>query len=119
MDKELLTIPISATIIAAAEKIERNHLRAVLVVEGEKVVGVCSQGDIMRLLLRGGSVYTPLDKVATHNFIFLKDKDWQKARTLIQEHGITLVPILDSEFRLQDVITLPMLWERLEFSSPA
>ncbi|MEK9132943.1 MAG: CBS domain-containing protein [Patescibacteria group bacterium] len=116
MDTELYTISKSATVLEAADKIQRNHLRCVMVLEGEKVVGVCSQGDILRLLLNGGNVYTIIDKVLKPSFVFLKEKDWNKAFLLMKQHGITLVPILDNEFRLLDVITMPMIFEKVTFN---
>ena len=117
MDQSLYTIQSSATAIEAAEKIQRNHLRAVIVMAGEKAVGVCSQGDIMRLLLRGGSVHTVIEKIIQHPFLFLREKNWEEAYALIVKHGITLIPVLDQEFHLIDVITLAMVLERMQIKT--
>lgn len=116
MDLELFKLPASGTVLDAADKIDRNHLRCVFVVEGEKVIGVCSQGDIIRMLLHGGSEYTPVEKVMKHSFMYLHEKDWKKAFELIKQFGITVIPILDEDFRLKDMITLPMIMEKMVFT---
>ncbi len=113
MDPALLQVPLSATILDTARAIQQNNLRCVFLTDGEKVVGVCSQGDIMKSLLRGGNVYTPVEKIMMTNLRYLRSRDWDTAQRWIRELGITVVPILDAEFRLTDAITLPMVLDRL------
>lgn len=113
MDLTLLQVPASATILDTARAIQQNNLRCVFLTVDEKVVGVCSQGDIMKSLLRGGNVHTPVEKIMITNFRYLRARDWATARQWIRELGITVVPILDEEFRLVDVVTLPMVLDRL------
>lgn len=113
MDLSLLTVPASSTILDTARAIQQNNLRCVFLTDGEKVVGVCSQGDIMKALLRGGNVHMPVEKIAIMNFRYLRESDWVTAQRWIRELGITMVPILNEDFRLIDVITLPMVLDRL------
>lgn len=113
MDLALLQVPVSATILDTARAIQQNNLRCVFLTDGEKVVGVCSQGDIMKALLRGGNVHMPVEKIAIMNFRYLRESDWVTAQRWIRELGITMVPILNEDFRLIDVITLPMVLDRL------
>lgn len=117
MDLEFLKIPLSATILDVANKIDKNHLRCVFVEDRGKIVGVCSQGDIVRMLLAGGNEFTPVEKILKPSFIYLHDKDWEKACKLIKQYGITVIPILDEDFGLKDVITLPMVFEKMQFVS--
>lgn len=116
MDLELFKVSSSATVLDAASKIEKNRVRCVFVVDGEKVIGVCSQGDIIRMLLQGGSEFTPIEKVLKTSFMYLHKKDWKKAFELIKQYGITVIPIVDEEFRLVDLITLSMILDRMSFN---
>ena len=116
MEKELFTIQLEATIMDAAEKIERNHARAVVVLKDKKVVGVCSQGDIIRLLLRGGDIYTMIEKIVQPSFLFLREKDFPMAYQLIRQHGVTIIPIIDNDFHLVDIVTLPAVLDWLKSS---
>ena len=101
-----IVIPLSARIIDAAQAIRQNHHRCVIAVSDGKVVGVLSEGDIMRALLHGSDVHGPIADWVSHGFKFLRSPDRQAAFALMRKHGITLVPVLDAAFRLTDVITL-------------
>lgn len=96
----------SATIVSAAGQIERNHARTVVVVERERVVGVFSDGDIIRALLRGTDVHAPIESFVHPDFKYLHERNLAQALALFRRHGFCLVPVVDREFRLLDVITV-------------
>jgi len=96
----------SATMKEAIELIQRNNSRCVIVIGVEgKVVGVFSEGDVLRAILKGVDVHAPLRALIKPSFRYLKERDIAAARKLIVA-GITLVPIIDPDFRLVDVLTL-------------
>jgi len=112
-DLGLFTVEAAATIYQALERIELNKSRCVLVVEQGKVVGTCSEGDVVRALLRGISVYAPLNDVFNPGFMYLTSRDLGKAHRLFARHLLSLIPVVDSEFQLRDVITLGELLREL------
>lgn len=105
MRLEDFTVPLSGTLLDAVETIDHNHCRCALVVEGDKVVGVVSEGDVLRALLKGTAIHAPLASFANPGFKFLAERDLERALALFREHGITLVPVLDPDSRLVDVVT--------------
>lgn len=102
-----------ASLLDAAEAISRNRSRCVLVADGAKVIGIVSEGDLVRALLGGAEIHAPLESFVHHAFKFLRHRDFKEALRLMHIHGITLVPILDNEFSLIDVITLPDLLSKV------
>jgi len=100
----------NATLLAAVQRIQRNHSRAVMVTETqgeeEKIIGVISEGDVMRALLQGVDVHAPLESFVKHDFKFLRKRDLSQAMSLFKKFGITMVPVVDEKFYLRDVITL-------------
>jgi arabinose-5-phosphate isomerase len=99
-------ITCGATIRDAVAVIERNAARCCIVLgPDQKVIGVFSEGDVMRCLLRGTDLHTPLRQVIRPTFVSLRSRDMDAALDRIRT-GITLIPVLDDEFRLTDVITL-------------
>lgn len=86
--------------------IQKNESRCAIVCGAEgKVVGVFSEGDVLRALLRGSTVASPLSRLMRPSFVYLRSYDMAAAR----EHflrGLPLLPILDDEFRLRGVITV-------------
>ncbi|MFH1983044.1 MAG: CBS domain-containing protein [Pseudomonadota bacterium] len=96
----------SATLLQAVEKIEKNRSRAAIVESDGKVIGVISEGDIMRALLQGANIHSPIESFIIYSFKYLTDRDLPQARKLFAKHLITLLPVLDDDFRLVGVITL-------------
>lgn len=76
---ESFTINEDATLLQAVEKIEENRSRAVVVLSGEKVVGMLSEGDIMRALLRNVDIHAPLDSMLVYSFKYLTERDMAQA----------------------------------------
>lgn len=96
----------SATMENAIALIQKNNSRCVVVMGAQnKVVGVFSEGDVLRAILAGTDVHTPLRSLIKPSFRYLHQRDIVAARKLLIT-GITLVPVLDADFRLTDVLTL-------------
>ncbi len=105
------TIGVNGTLLDAAARIEANHSRSVLIVAGDVVEGVISEGDIMRALLRGADIRSPLRDFVHHDFKYLRERNHDQALELARRFGISLVPVVDEKMRLKDVITLRQLLE--------
>jgi CBS domain-containing protein len=108
MSDELLPyiISSSATLLDAVEKIIHNKSRCVCVMQSDKVIGVFTEGDVMRALLRGTSQYAALSQIIKPSFMYLTESDIKLATEIIREHLITFLPVVDKNFKLLDVITV-------------
>ena len=96
----------SATMRDAIALIQKNNCRCVIVLSVErKAIGAFSEGDVLRAILSGVDIHTPLKTLIKPSFRYLHTRDVAAARKLIL-NGITLVPVLDADFRLTDVLTL-------------
>ena len=105
----------SYTLKETIDQIDENHDRVVMVVnEKNKVIGVVSQGDIIRALSSGKSLYGRVDSIMQSGFLYLKERDMACAEKLFKEKKITLLPIVDDEFMLRGVITLTDMYNYLE-----
>jgi CBS domain-containing protein len=114
LDLHDYTVSRSSTLICAIEVIERNHSRTAIVVEDGKVVGVLSEGDILRALLQGSDVYSLLDQHMQLGFCYLRERSLTQAFGLILSRGITLIPVVDDEFQLLGLVTLTEVLEWLQ-----
>jgi CBS domain-containing protein len=72
----------------------------------QKLIGVISQGDILRTLIDGVNPYSQIDSLLNPDFIYLNERDMKKAYKIMKEKGFTLLPVVDSEFHLTDIITI-------------
>lgn len=89
----------------AIEMIEMNASRCVIVTNAnKKVVGVLSEGDILRAILKGVSIKSPVKNIMITNFKYLLEKDDEKIKQLFKK-GITLIPVLNEQNGLVDIIS--------------
>ena len=103
------------TIKEALEIIDENKERGVVVIGKEdKVVGIVSQGDILRALIRGKDLYARVATIVKPSFLYMNENDMQKAYQIFKKNQITMLPVVDKEYRLVDVITLKSIYKYLE-----
>lgn len=103
------------TLFEVIESFQKNHDRVACVLNSnEKIIGVVSQGDIIRALCDGVSMRAKVDKIIRSSFIFLKERDLERAYTIFKKEKITMLPIVDDDFRLVSVITLIDIFEYIE-----
>ena len=114
MNLNYYTVESRGTLLNAAEAIARNKSRCVVVIDHDKAVGVISEGDLVRALLRGTDIYSPMHPFIHHAFVFLGDRDFGRALLLFQKHGISMLPILDEMLKLTDVLTLSDVLARVK-----
>ena len=90
----------------AIEIIELNSTRCVIVTNAaNKVIGMVSEGDILRAILKGISIKSPVKQIMNTRFRSLRDRDEVRIKSLF-ESGITLIPILDINNELIDAVDL-------------
>jgi CBS domain-containing protein len=118
MDLSQYTVESSGTLLDAAQAIAANRSRCVIVMSGGKAVGVISEGDLVRALLRGTDIYSPMQPFIHHGISFLPMRDMGQALELFRTRGISLIPILNDELGLEDVITLQQLLNQVKLVEP-
>ena len=85
-----------------------------MVDEEDKVLGIVSQGDIIRALISGKSLFTQVKNIIRPNFYYLTSRDLQKAYALFRKHHITLLPIVDNDFHIVEVINMNDIYDFME-----
>lgn len=103
------------TIKEVLEQFESSNDRVAVVVNGSnKVIGVVSQGDILRALSAGADLYVQIDQIIKNSFLHLYCKDMKEAYAIFKKKKITLLPIIDYDNELVDIITLDDIFDYLE-----
>lgn len=103
------------TIMELIESFQQNHDRAAMVLNSDdKLIGVVSQGDVIRALCNGNTLYVNVKKIIRSDFLYLNERDMETAYKLFKKEKITMLPVVDESFLLKDVITLDNIYEYLE-----
>lgn len=102
------------TIQDALKKIEANHLGLVVVKEGDKVIGVLSDGDIRNVLIRKNDFNIKISEVVNTKFTYLFEKDSSRENILkLLDTRIRAIPILTENYILKDVVSVNDIdWSR-------
>jgi CBS domain-containing protein len=100
---ELFTIQVTDTIRAAMLKITGNKCRVVVVLDGNKVVGTVSDGDIRRAFLREVLPMAPVEKIMNINCVTTRETDSEKLKDILQRERVTVLPVVNEERELIDI----------------
>lgn len=94
------------TLKEVMEVMERNQERGLIVLNEErKVCGFVSQGDIIKALVDGKSLYTYVSNIMSHSIIQLTCRDMKKASEIFIRRNLSLIPVVNEEGFVSDVIT--------------
>lgn len=105
----------SYTIKEVLEQFESNNDRVAIVLNASgKVVGVVSQGDILRALSSGRDLYIQVNQIIRNSFLHLYRRDMEEAYSIFRKKKITLLPVINYDNMLTDVITLDDVFSYLE-----
>ena len=103
---ENFTATADSSIANAAEKINLNKSRCLFITKEQKLVASFSEGDIIRAFLHGGNFHSRIKDFANYSPKFLITRDLALARNLMCKYGILVVPIVDTNMTLLNVVTL-------------
>jgi len=88
-------------------EISTKKLGATLVVEGEKLVGIVTDGDLRRALEKGMGIHTPVREVMTPNPKVINEEAYgEEALRLMELYKITVLPVVDSQGNLKGIVHL-------------
>ncbi len=103
--KRLMITP-DTIIKQAMEVIDKGSRGIALVIdEGERLIGTITDGDVRRAILKGISLNDSIKLIMNENFTFVSE---HYSRTLIEtlflRKAISQIPVLDDDMRLTDLI---------------
>lgn len=115
LKKEDFCVTADYTMIEVMEVIERNRERGVVVVgENGKVCGFVSQGDIIEAVIAGKSIHSRIDKIINCSFIYLKEKNYDRALEYFRNRNLSIIPIINDEQELIDIISAKDMFTQVE-----
>ena len=119
MDKESLIpylITKNSTLLEAAHSIHFNQARTALIVdnmETRKLLGVMSQGDVLKSILQGVDVHSQVSPYMNCSFYYIQDFDDNLAEKKFAEFGYGLIPVVNEQMVLVGVYTMVQSFRNL------
>lgn len=93
------------TVVEALQKID-NNARGILfaINDGRKLVGVVTDGDIRRWLIKTGELQGTIEQIMNKNPKVIYRKEVDSAREFMRKHSITALPVINSKGIISDII---------------
>lgn len=106
MNLGLCTIDQNASLKEAMEKISGNHIGMVMVTGGDgAVIGVATDGDIRKRLVKNASLTDAVASVANPSFVWADNATPREVLLKQLDHHIRAIPLLDKNRHLTGVIS--------------
>lgn len=96
----------NTSVIEAMKQIDRNSQGIVYICHDEKIVGVVTDGDIRRFILKNGDLKQPVVEIANRNPKYLRVEEKNKADAMMKKYNIRSLPILNSELKIIEICFL-------------
>ena len=93
-----------ATLAEALETLENNEFKALILEEDGILLGILTDGDIRRFLLKQGRMTDPVEKAVTKNPKYVSGYHEKPARDLLDRLDCTVVPMLDNSGRVHALV---------------
>jgi CBS domain-containing protein len=102
-DLNQFTVQVTETIKDAMMKITANKHRVVIVLDGNKVVGTVSDGDIRRALLKEVLPISPVEKIMNLNCRTTTERHPERLAEIMAHEQVTVLPIVGDDNEFLDV----------------
>ena len=107
--RSAVTLPLGASMTEAARLMKENDMGSVVVMDGERLVGILTDRDIVLGPVadeRNPSV-VPVEYAMTPNVVFLPvGSDVEECLTTLESHGVRRMPVVDKDGSLVGVVSL-------------
>lgn len=103
---EDLFVSSETTIEHAIRKMDEVAKKILLIVEGRKLLGVITDGDIRRWILQNGKLEEAVGKIANFSpkYVFEKDYTKEEAGRLMSEHKIEGLPLVNEKKEVTSMV---------------
>lgn len=97
--------PQTITVVDAMKRIDENAKGILFILNSqEQLIGVLTDGDIRRYLIKTGDMTAPVDRIMNTNPKVLYQKDICAAKTYMEKYVITALPVITAGKTIIDII---------------
>lgn len=106
MSSDLLTVAADASLGEAAKRMDERGVGAAIVLEGERIVAILTERDVMRAFAAGAGGSAPVDEWMTRHPDTIEPGDtMDHAATLMIHGGYRHLPVVDGD-RIVGIVSI-------------
>ncbi|WP_070001148.1 nucleotidyltransferase family protein [Cellulosilyticum sp. I15G10I2] len=92
------------TIRQAIERLDQTAKKLLVVVEDKKLIGVITDGDIRRWILKNGDIKRSVSLIMNTSPVFLNREEKDKCIELMKAHSIEAIPLINDSREVVDIL---------------
>ncbi|MCS6105468.1 CBS domain-containing protein [Clostridium botulinum] len=104
MDISSLLVNKDMSIRKGIDILDKNGKKFIVVVEDKKLIGVVTDGDIRRWILKNGDISKSTDNIMTKSPKYLQIEERNNVKEIMNKYKIEAVPIVNKEKEVVDVV---------------
>lgn len=115
MMKDVITVTRTVTIRDCIEILSKRHVGSLVVVdEAQRVEGIFTERDAIRVVAQNVPLDAPVEKVMTKNVHTVnEDTSFDEVKRILKFYKIRHLPVLDSEDRLVGLVSIRHILDEL------
>ncbi len=99
-----LCIPPEYSILEAIKVLDETHERIVLIVQEGTLLGVLTDSDVRKWILKSQDMTQRVTAAMTENPVCVTREDSCRAVSLMEKYGIDAIPVVDANGKLEDIL---------------
>ena len=106
---QIFSIHTAATVLDAAQLMNRHKIGALVVIEREKLAGIFTERDVLRRVVgeQRDPGNTPITDVMTTEVACCRlDTSIEEARSVMKNRRIRHLPVVDDQMRLEGIVSI-------------
>lgn len=109
MNRTDLYIKQDLSIKQAIKLLDQTAKKILIVTENRKILGVVTDGDIRRWILKSGDLMQTVGMIMNQHPITISHKDMEEAKLIMKSKGIEALPIVNQDSEVVDIL----FWDEL------
>lgn len=91
------------SVIEVMKVIDKNTKGIALICDNEKLLGIVTDGDIRRYILKNGELNKPIKNIANYSPKYVTNEDAIDFTAYMKHHSITALPIVNKKMRILSI----------------
>lgn len=88
----------------AMKRLDITAKKILMVVDDKRLIGIITDGDIRRWILKNGDLNSLVGEVMINSPIFIYEEDRYKVKRILKEKSIEAIPVLNSKEEIVDIV---------------
>lgn len=108
INRSPLKVPVGTKTIDAVKLMAQNNVGSVLIVDGEKPVGIFTERDLLKAVAKGEDLNKPVEKLGTYGKLITirEDEPLSNAARLMHQYNIRHLVVVDGKDNVVGIISI-------------